>query len=725
MKAGGVKLRGDDSTWHLSRKIGEGRHGVVFRAYNDAGREGAAKCVRSEYAQDRTTAMRLVRELAALRSLQHRAFVDVLDQGLDAQEAPFFVMELLGGETLSAKRLSAVEHFSTETVLGIAQQALEALNHAHQRGIIHRDLSPNNFLLTRAGELKLLDLGICRAIIRSGSLSYITGPVVLGTPGFIAPEQVRCETSSDERVDLWSLGAVLFFLLSGKPVHEGSQQEQIEHAGVLPPRSLESVRFDLPTQVISWIDKALAFDASARWQSASEMLAAIPHLDTRWEAPDTQTNTEVLECCATGTTTSNHSPTSPVRSALPTAVRLVFDPAKNSINQFLLEPGTEVIIGRSRELADWHLNDPSASRTHVRLRASSSAIRLADLSSRNGTYVNGILQGEVDLRIGDVIRVGDSILVVCANANMDAARTEALSLLAAHGTLLVTGESGVGKDHLIDSILETPESRTATTRVGSETQGLVEMLRRFLDSDNNTEGRTAQAPRGMTLRVDDIGYFPIPMQSLLLQMFDELASARKNAPSQAVSCRQLIATTSESLWEKVQQGRFRMDLYARLANVEVKLAPLRERRQDILPILHELASSNGVRLELDPAAAQAIVLGTWATNVRGLESLLRASGGDNQTNVNLTVEILAQCASKVPDAPLGEVTRAAGLCATLHSTKEALRHKATMERYLTINGGKIASVARELGTTRAQVYRWLKRLGIDKAQFHRAQCTKA
>jgi serine/threonine protein kinase len=150
---------------------------------------------------------------------------------------------------------------------------------AHRKGILHRDLKPSNLFLTREGQVKVLDFGLARAALSAGGDGLITwSGLAMGTPAFMSPEQARGHVRAvDARSDIWGCGATLFTLLSGQHVHFAeTSQEQLGMAMIAAPRSLRLAKPDLARETIRWIDRALEFEPDDRWQSAGEMLAAIP-----------------------------------------------------------------------------------------------------------------------------------------------------------------------------------------------------------------------------------------------------------------------------------------------------------------------------------------------------------------------------------------------------------------------------------------------------------------
>jgi serine/threonine protein kinase len=191
--------------------------------------------------------------------------------------APFLVMELLEGESLAASLARAGGTLPVAQVLAIGEQVLEVLASAHEHGIVHRDIKPGNVFVTQAGHAKLLDFGLAR--IRDGALSLVptAAGLVLGTAGYMAPEQARgVPDEIDARADLFSVGAVVFRALSGHPVHERSNPiDTIVAAMREPAPPLASVVPAAGPVLVAAIDRALAFDRAERFQSAREMAIAL------------------------------------------------------------------------------------------------------------------------------------------------------------------------------------------------------------------------------------------------------------------------------------------------------------------------------------------------------------------------------------------------------------------------------------------------------------------
>ena len=202
--------------YELEGILGRGGMGTVFRGrHNDTGQEHAIKVLAPRFADDPHFRGRFESEIKALLKLDHENIVSLLSYGQDAGQL-FFAMELVNGQSLYQMQ-KAGHKFDWRQVLNIARDCANGLRHAHDRGIIHRDLKPGNLMMADAtsespNQVKLTDFGIAKSF---GS-SQNTGTNILGTMDFMSPEQARGEPVT-ARSDLYSLGAVLFTLLAGRP----------------------------------------------------------------------------------------------------------------------------------------------------------------------------------------------------------------------------------------------------------------------------------------------------------------------------------------------------------------------------------------------------------------------------------------------------------------------------------------------------------------------------
>jgi serine/threonine protein kinase len=284
---GGIPLDVGDvlaKKYRLERLVGEGGTGVVVAARHlQLERDVAIKFLRTALASDEIR-LRFEREARAIGQIESEHVVLVLDVGaLDAGHAPYMVMEYLEGRDL-AKILKEDGPLSIEDAVDCMLQVCEALEGAHQQGIIHRDLKPANLFLTRredgAPHIKVVDFGISKILdpkmIDSGPKEMTKAFTVLGSPRYMAPEQLRNSKDVDGRADLWSLGAVLFQLLSGKPAFDAENNINVSLA-VLTKEAplLRTVAPHVPAELEAIVDKCLTKDRAGRFQTAAELADAL------------------------------------------------------------------------------------------------------------------------------------------------------------------------------------------------------------------------------------------------------------------------------------------------------------------------------------------------------------------------------------------------------------------------------------------------------------------
>jgi len=267
----GQTLRGK---YRLERLLGVGGMAAVYAGVHRNGRPVAVKLLHPELTLHEDIRDRFLREGQVANAVEHPGAVAVLDDDVTEDGAAFIVMELLDGVTVES--LNEQSRLPLAAVCSIALQALDVLEAAHARGVIHRDIKPANLFATRDGTLKILDFGIAR-LREPGATSGTQTGLMLGTPAFMAPEQAIGRMSQiDARTDLWALGATLFTLISGRPVHEAETvQEALVKAATEPVRSLRSVAPKTPHWLVGVVDRALSFEQSARFATAHEMRAAL------------------------------------------------------------------------------------------------------------------------------------------------------------------------------------------------------------------------------------------------------------------------------------------------------------------------------------------------------------------------------------------------------------------------------------------------------------------
>jgi serine/threonine-protein kinase len=251
----------------------------VYGAVHRNGSRVAIKALRPELALDRRTRDRFLREGYIANCIEHRGVVAILDDGVTEEGLPFLVMEMLVGATLEQHCRAQGGTLPEDEVLAVAEAVLDILAATHARGVIHRDVKSSNVFLKTDGDIKLLDFGVARVRELQGAALETRDHAILGTPGFMAPEQARGRWAEvDARTDLWALGATMFRLLTGRLVHQSplTANEAMIAAAVSPAPKLASVNRSLGASALV-VDRALALDPRERWASAVEMRAALAH----------------------------------------------------------------------------------------------------------------------------------------------------------------------------------------------------------------------------------------------------------------------------------------------------------------------------------------------------------------------------------------------------------------------------------------------------------------
>lgn len=271
--------------YEILDRISEGGMATVFRARRLAdGAVVALKVLREQFASDGEFVERFQREARAVRELSHAHMVRVYDSGRDG-DVHFIAMEYVEGENLKAS-IRRVGRLAPDRAVEIAVQVLEALEYAHAHGIVHRDVKPQNILLTPDGAVKVTDFGIARAM--SSATITQTG-TVLGSVQYLSPEQAR-GAPVGRATDIYSLGVVLYEMVTGALPFEGDSPIAIALAHLnVPPPSPRAAVPTLPVPLDGIIRLALAKSPSRRYASAGEMRADLLGTSARWSqvAPET------------------------------------------------------------------------------------------------------------------------------------------------------------------------------------------------------------------------------------------------------------------------------------------------------------------------------------------------------------------------------------------------------------------------------------------------------
>jgi tetratricopeptide (TPR) repeat protein len=280
--------------FEIERLAVSGGMGAVFRARDR--QRGEAVAVKTLYRKSPEDTERFVREAELLAALSHPGIVRHIAHGKSPEDELYLVMEWLDGEDLAA-RLKRTGALSVEESLAVAGEVARALGAAHARGVVHRDVKPSNVFLVGGAvdRVRILDFGIARLGdtmrgghrpgLRSGEPSSAPGPArgtrtnVMGTPGYMAPEQARGDPNVDARADVFALGCVLFECLTGRVVFVGSHPMAVLAKILLePPPRLRDLRPHMPRELDALLARMLASDPAARPRDGAALLAELAEI---------------------------------------------------------------------------------------------------------------------------------------------------------------------------------------------------------------------------------------------------------------------------------------------------------------------------------------------------------------------------------------------------------------------------------------------------------------
>jgi serine/threonine-protein kinase len=254
----------------------------VYAAIHRNGKQVAIKVLHPALVGNRRARARFLREGYIANRIAHEGIVPIVDDGVTEDGLVYLVMDLLVGTTLEQYCRARGGRLPENETLAIAGAVLDVLGAAHAQGVVHRDIKASNVFLTTGGRVKLLDFGAARLRESCGAQMDTRSGTVLGTPGFMAPEQARGRWDEiDARTDLWAVGATMFRLLTGRLVHQAeTPNEAIIAAAMTSAPSLAAVDPSLGNSA-DVIDKALKLDPRERWSSAGEMLTAVRSASSR------------------------------------------------------------------------------------------------------------------------------------------------------------------------------------------------------------------------------------------------------------------------------------------------------------------------------------------------------------------------------------------------------------------------------------------------------------
>ena len=259
--------------YQIIGKIGKGSMGMVYKArQTSVDRVVAIKVLLDALAQNREFIKRFDREAKIAAKLSHNNIVNAIDAG-EVAGRHFFVMEFIEGQTIKDE-LDKGNVYEEKAALKIIMAVAEALKHAHQRGLIHRDVKPENVILTREGNVKLADLGLARPI-GDENWAMAEAGMAIGTPYYISPEQVRGQVDVDIRADIYSLGATLYHMVTGKVPYEGTSPTEVmrqhvdKNATFTPP---DHINTSLSSGLGEVVETMMAKNRENRYRNPDDLI---------------------------------------------------------------------------------------------------------------------------------------------------------------------------------------------------------------------------------------------------------------------------------------------------------------------------------------------------------------------------------------------------------------------------------------------------------------------
>jgi serine/threonine-protein kinase len=262
------------SHYKILEKLGEGGMGVVYKAEDTKlKRTVALKFLSSDMTKDPSAKERFIQEARAASALDHNNICHINEVNETEDGSTYIAMSYYDGETLKEKVDQGP--LRIDEALTIAIQVAEGLQEAHEKGIIHRDIKPANIMITDKGQVKIMDFGLAKSIV--GSMVTKAG-TTLGTIGFMSPEQSRGE-QVDKRTDIWSLGVLLYNMLTGQLPFKGDYEQAIVYSIInTKPEPITGLRTGVPVELEQYVGKCIEKNPSDRYPSAEGLSVDIRHL---------------------------------------------------------------------------------------------------------------------------------------------------------------------------------------------------------------------------------------------------------------------------------------------------------------------------------------------------------------------------------------------------------------------------------------------------------------
>ncbi len=271
-----------DGRYELIRLIDEGGMGAVYLGkHTKLGRKAAVKFLHAELTANKDTVERFYREAHIASSIEHPNIINVFDVGVSEWGEPYLVMEYLSGENLG-RMLKRRGVFTEPEALGIMESALKALAAAHEQGIVHRDLKPENIFMVKVSDsnpiVKIIDFGISKAV-QDGQPQLTKTGALLGTPSYMSPEQARGRGEFDHRTDVYSMGVILYLMLTGDHPFVGqSYNDLIFNILTESPRDPISVKPEFPKDIVPIVFKSLEKNPEERYSDCHAFLSDLEKL---------------------------------------------------------------------------------------------------------------------------------------------------------------------------------------------------------------------------------------------------------------------------------------------------------------------------------------------------------------------------------------------------------------------------------------------------------------
>ena len=316
--------------YQIKAELNRGGMSVVYLAHDpNIGRDVAIKVLPRSLSDQAAARERFVREVRAVVQLDHPAIVPIYDFG-EEDGQPYIVMRYMPGGSLAD--MLTYGRLNLADARRILERMAQALDAAHKQNIIHRDLKPGNILFDNYGEAFLSDFGIVKQMYEGeANTPTLTGSMVLGTPAYMSPEQALGKLL-DERSDVYSLGAVLYEMLTGVPPYKGPTSISVAMKHVMEPvPNPREYRPDLPEACIAVVEKAMAKDPGARFATAGEMAAAFAEAVTG--APAAEPMMPPLTVRKKPRTTSNAATLSASSPAREPAVTTEWAPGETPVQE--------------------------------------------------------------------------------------------------------------------------------------------------------------------------------------------------------------------------------------------------------------------------------------------------------------------------------------------------------------------------------------------------------